>query len=278
MFVKIWMGDWLGQNDGVRVKDVYPLPDNTEDVQGIGLYAGWDWSLNTEIRITKLELFYQQPPYPDHFENPIDFEVSDNPLLYWDIDHPIIESIGGEFPMGVIIGDGYLPSTDWDGSRWYAGLEETEEQGRVLRVHGRGEQMPSFHLKLPEGKTFKDIKEISFKYKFDTDALVIYDDPWFDGWYGDYVMIAVNKYNLDPGDYYGDEDNGITNFQFSLYPAVYYSSAPGSSDNPELYDGYGQWAAFTMNADLFDADLGASDNARFNVGDGYTPDFEALKD
>ena len=32
-------GDWIGQDDGV--KDVYHLPDNTEDVLRIGLYAGW---------------------------------------------------------------------------------------------------------------------------------------------------------------------------------------------------------------------------------------------
>ena len=31
----------------------------------------------SQIRITKFELYYQQPPYLDHFENPIDFEVSE---------------------------------------------------------------------------------------------------------------------------------------------------------------------------------------------------------
>ena len=130
---------------------------------------------------------------------------------------------------------------------------------------------------MPDGLVLRRRKEISFKYKFDTDIPVDYGDPWYDPWYGDYVMIVVNEYNLDIADYYGVYD-GITNFQFSRYPAVYYSSAPGSSDNPELYDGYGQWATFTVNADWFDADLGASDNARFNVGDGYTPDLDALKD
>ena len=117
-----------------------------------------------------------------------------------------------------------------------------------------------FKMNLPYDKTFGDVEKINFKYKFeDGDSEK----------YASNAIVIVNTIWLDPnGEYYSDFMK-----DFDLYPAVYYSLGYEG----EFDAGYGSWATFSMKTAWFDAEGGASDNARFSVGDNYQPDLESLK-
>jgi len=267
MVVKV-NGEWIEDSQDGDVADdhKYYLKEEyiADGIQAIGIFGLWFNAPGQVIRIKKLELIKETPPYPKFFVSPITF---DNPeLILNDYQIPVQMSTAS---FTTAAGDNGWPSSDG----WSATFVQDEEQGVVMKIKGRsvGEgytnpistgQVCMFKTQLPEGKTFGDIKEISFKYKFESDP------PEGESWYGVNYIVFAAKTGLKPdGEYYSDGTR-----HFDLYPAVYYSfEEEGAFD-----EGYGAWATLSMQTKWFDKEEGLFDNARFQVGDNYVPDLESI--
>jgi hypothetical protein len=245
----------------------FPMNFDIENVTEIGIYSLWGAPSGTEIRIKRLEVFAYLCEWDFFcFDSYIDFEFDDCFTLGGRVEYSVASYIAEAAPWGVLIGNRAWPNVGEDWSATFSD-DEYEEQGLVMKIKGREEQILGFEMCLPYDKTFGDVEKISFKYKF-----VSEED------YADYAMVVVHRmYEPSNQSYYNQ-------LYWSRYPAVYYSGVPGSytdgstgKTTGEFDEGYGRWATFTMETAWFDLELGKFDNARFSAGDGYMPDLESLR-
>jgi len=233
-------GVWTNQNDGVV--DTYYLLGPSE-IYGIGLFGTWNWVYPQELRIKKLELVYDPNiPFPDYFTNPIDFQNSQLRQDYF-----FAKGVDSDAPFGILTTNrNWLSTNDWEA------VFEKEGTNVFLAVNqSRGENIPTFLMRLPAGKKFGDVEEISFKYRIPD--------------YADYAVITVNSIG---GNAYVDGAQA----DLGHCPAVFYSM-DGAID-----DGYAGWATFTMKTAWFDPAGEGSDfnNDRWSIADGYAPNLASI--
>jgi hypothetical protein len=265
------LGEGEGTNEGLDLPvGKYFLPDeDLNEITGIGIMGLWFNYPGNVIKISRFEGIVESPPYPKFFKNPVVF--GDYEMLILD-EYSITGYMGGVPPFGTNGG------WDWpDADDGKITFTQDAEKGVVLKFDdgSKGENVYpagtycAIKVNLdpdknnPTGRTFSDVKGIKFDYKIED------NDGWCDGY--DYAVVSVsrdNKSNDEYITYFADGD-----YNFVRQPAVYYSL-----DGLDEAENCGNWTTVSMEIAWFDVDGGEFDNARFGVGDGYTPDLGLLED
>ena len=234
-------------NQKVGVVDTYWLLGPSE-INGIGIYGTSDWTYPASIRIKKLELVYDpEIPFPDYFTSPINFQNSELKIGH----SGIAQGVDSDSPFGLLANDGNWLTVNASDNPSYSVLFAKEGDNVFLDItSSQGCNIPAFLVRLPEGKVFGDVEEISFRYK-------ILD-------YADYALVTVNTI--------GENTYGTGIRDLAKCPAVFYSY------DHAIKDGLGAWATFTMKTAWFeegnDSDF---ENARWSFEtDEYVSNLGAI--
>jgi hypothetical protein len=261
------LGVGEGTNEGLDLPvGKYFLPDeDISEITGIGIMGLWFNEPGNVIRIKRLEGIVEISVPVFNFFNPVNFGDYKGSLVL--DDYSIMGYMGAIPPFGLNSG------LDWPEADegWATFVQDAESV--ILKVKGtKGETSSpagtvcAFRVNLDPhgmtGKTFGDVENIKFNYKLEN------NDGWCEGY--EYAIVVVSRDNRSNGEYieyFADGD-----FEFVRHPAVFYST-----DGVGEAESCGVWGTFSMETAWFGVEDGKSDNARFWVGDGYTPDLGSLE-